>query len=707
MGAIGRVRGNGDLDLALTIRTFMITADTIHLWVGGGIVWDSGPLPRSRSLAQARPLLDAVGAPLPEATLAQEADHDRASARRRRVGTRARRSGRARPGGARRGLPPRPGRLRDPARLRPPAVSWHQHLERLERSAAALGLPHRTPANSSASPPSLSSEALRRRRAPPLLDAGAFGRARAARWRSCPTCRHGSRKPGRSVSSWSHCSTLAARRPGSWRARSRRATPCTSQPRRRRSASAATNAVFVDAEGIVLEGPVTNVWWRCRRLARDAVARPRHPRRRDPGGAARTGARPRLRGRGLLPARAVARRRRGVHLLVGPGGAPRGSCRRPCPRPWPRRRRASGYAQAGGDLYSLSDGEAPPRRHGPRERRARARADRVGLRGACVRRLSGVASGAKRFAVSRRRSCAARCASPRPLRCCPRSGVGSRVRFPFERPSVLAAPVAIGSTIGAAARRSALDRRARDGRRARVARPGRPGSARWRARRVPRGGARLDRDVRAGRAGVEGARTLRLPSRRAARPAHCRSQCTRREGTALAARRSAGRDARRRGRLRRGVRLDEPQPREPARPRARRPGTSCRRSSRRRSRRPTSCRSPRRRWPPASSRKRRRRETTDADADAGPAAARRDLRPPDREDARRLLHRRLLQPHARSAARGRQASARGDAGLPAPQGDAWRHGRGDRDPQALLHGWDELTVHARSTTATGSSRGRR
>ena len=43
MGALGRVHGNGDLELALTIRTFAIAGGRIHLWVGGGIVWDSDP----------------------------------------------------------------------------------------------------------------------------------------------------------------------------------------------------------------------------------------------------------------------------------------------------------------------------------------------------------------------------------------------------------------------------------------------------------------------------------------------------------------------------------------------------------------------------------------------------------------------------------------------------------------------------------------
>jgi anthranilate/para-aminobenzoate synthase component I len=32
MGALGRIYSNGDLDLALTIRTFAIVDDAIHLW---------------------------------------------------------------------------------------------------------------------------------------------------------------------------------------------------------------------------------------------------------------------------------------------------------------------------------------------------------------------------------------------------------------------------------------------------------------------------------------------------------------------------------------------------------------------------------------------------------------------------------------------------------------------------------------------------
>ena len=67
MGALGTIRPNGDLDLALTIRTFAIAEGRIHLWVGGGIVWDSDPEQEiEESWVKARPLLQAIGAPLPE-----------------------------------------------------------------------------------------------------------------------------------------------------------------------------------------------------------------------------------------------------------------------------------------------------------------------------------------------------------------------------------------------------------------------------------------------------------------------------------------------------------------------------------------------------------------------------------------------------------------------------------------------------------------
>ncbi|HET9545694.1 MAG TPA: chorismate-binding protein, partial [Gaiellaceae bacterium] len=66
MGALGRIRPNGDLDLALTIRTFAVADGRIHLWVGGGIVWDSDPDAEvEESWVKARPLLAAVGGRVP------------------------------------------------------------------------------------------------------------------------------------------------------------------------------------------------------------------------------------------------------------------------------------------------------------------------------------------------------------------------------------------------------------------------------------------------------------------------------------------------------------------------------------------------------------------------------------------------------------------------------------------------------------------
>ncbi len=74
MGALGRIHGNGDVELALTIRTFAIAEGRLHLWVGGGIVWDSDPEDEvEESLTKAAPLLDAIGAPLERGPLARGA----------------------------------------------------------------------------------------------------------------------------------------------------------------------------------------------------------------------------------------------------------------------------------------------------------------------------------------------------------------------------------------------------------------------------------------------------------------------------------------------------------------------------------------------------------------------------------------------------------------------------------------------------------
>jgi para-aminobenzoate synthetase component 1 len=62
MGALGTVHANGDFELALTIRTFAVADGRVHLWVGGGIVWDSEPEAEiEESWVKARPLLAAVG----------------------------------------------------------------------------------------------------------------------------------------------------------------------------------------------------------------------------------------------------------------------------------------------------------------------------------------------------------------------------------------------------------------------------------------------------------------------------------------------------------------------------------------------------------------------------------------------------------------------------------------------------------------------
>jgi len=62
MGALGTIHANGDFDLALTIRTLAVADGRIHLWVGGGIVWDSDAEAEiEEAWVKARPLLAAVG----------------------------------------------------------------------------------------------------------------------------------------------------------------------------------------------------------------------------------------------------------------------------------------------------------------------------------------------------------------------------------------------------------------------------------------------------------------------------------------------------------------------------------------------------------------------------------------------------------------------------------------------------------------------
>jgi para-aminobenzoate synthetase component 1 len=65
MGALGVVQANGDFELALTIRTLTVVEGRIHLWVGGGIVWDSDPEDEiEESWVKARPILSALRSPV-------------------------------------------------------------------------------------------------------------------------------------------------------------------------------------------------------------------------------------------------------------------------------------------------------------------------------------------------------------------------------------------------------------------------------------------------------------------------------------------------------------------------------------------------------------------------------------------------------------------------------------------------------------------
>ncbi|HWE80449.1 MAG TPA: anthranilate synthase component I family protein [Gaiellaceae bacterium] len=70
MGALGVLRPDGDFELALTIRTLAVVDGRIHLWVGGGIVWDSDPEAEiEESWVKARPILAAIGSRVPAEAL--------------------------------------------------------------------------------------------------------------------------------------------------------------------------------------------------------------------------------------------------------------------------------------------------------------------------------------------------------------------------------------------------------------------------------------------------------------------------------------------------------------------------------------------------------------------------------------------------------------------------------------------------------------
>ncbi len=111
MGALGTIYPNGDFDLALTIRTFALADGRIHLWVGGGIVWDSDPDEEiEESWVKARPLLQRIGSRV------RRCPRDAPRRRRPRPGRRG--GGRAGSPRRRPGLPPRTRGVRDRAGVR-------------------------------------------------------------------------------------------------------------------------------------------------------------------------------------------------------------------------------------------------------------------------------------------------------------------------------------------------------------------------------------------------------------------------------------------------------------------------------------------------------------------------------------------------------------------------------------------------------------
>jgi len=64
MGGLGVVPPAATFEPALTFRTFAVSEGRTHLWVRGGIVWDSDPHAGiEQSWVKARPLLAAIGTP--------------------------------------------------------------------------------------------------------------------------------------------------------------------------------------------------------------------------------------------------------------------------------------------------------------------------------------------------------------------------------------------------------------------------------------------------------------------------------------------------------------------------------------------------------------------------------------------------------------------------------------------------------------------
>ena len=310
MGALGRVHGNGDLELALTIRTFAIADGCLHLWAGGGIVWDSEPVDEiAESLTKAAPLLEAIEAPLERARKPTGWREDASACIRRGPHVSAAPLAVAVSG---RGLvdPELPTvRVDDEAVSRGRAAfetlrvydgkpfRLAEHVERMRRSASMLGLPLPEPTEVT-------------ELAGLALGAGQTGGDVVLRLYWTPGPPEGDPLAIAVVSlipSWiedvrlrgQRLASLAfPRRSAAWLLPGTKSTSyathlaAEAEARRR----GADDAVLVDLDGTVLEGTVTNVWWREGGDALHAVARPRHPRRRDPCCALRGLRRGRVRG---------------------------------------------------------------------------------------------------------------------------------------------------------------------------------------------------------------------------------------------------------------------------------------------------------------------------------------------------------------------------------------------------------------------------
>ena len=338
MGALGTVRGNGDLELALTIRTFAIADGRIHLWVGGGIVWDSDPQEEiEESWTKARPLLSAIGAPLEvqRMTLLAVAVGGRGLVDPDEPVLRADDEALLRGRAAFETV-----RVYGGSPIGSPSISsgW-----RSRRSGSACR--RQTCSSSPSSRP-------RRSRLPTpatqsFASSGRPGTARARRPRSrssssLPTHYDALRERGQRL-----ISLRGVRAEEPWLLPGVKSTSyavnMAAEAEARRQGS--DDAVFVDGDGVVLEGPTTNIWWRRERtlftpaLELGILA-----------GVTRAAVLELAGGldyevvEGTFPLADLAGSRRGVHLVVRARGDARHRARRRAARPRPGGGRAPGGA---------------------------------------------------------------------------------------------------------------------------------------------------------------------------------------------------------------------------------------------------------------------------------------------------------------------------------------------------------------------------